>query len=282
MTFLKSILQRIFRIAFPKKAILKRHTQVFSENEKVQTYFEQEKATKRNKDSKLDDYNWELYTLHYKGEIEEVSKDFSVSLNNDDYAFEEGALSKKSDDKPLHPNWHTIYEAILKLNPTSVLELGCGNGMHLSNLQVLDSTMTLIGLDRSQNQLEFLKQLHPTLNASLHLADATLPFPKELPRADLGYTQAVIMHIQTAENHKKALVNLFNNSEKYVVLMENWTKHPFLEDIKELQTHGAIEWEKIYFYSAPEPVTNKPHAMVCSKTPLTNFEELKDYGILLG
>ncbi len=277
-----SILKKIYQRVFPKKAILKRHQQVFHENEKVQDYFKQEKATNRESDSKLDDYNWALYNLHYRGEIEEISKEHCISLSSGDYEFIDQQLVKKANIKPLHPNWLTIYETILKLQVTSILEMGCGNGMHLFNLGVLNPGFTLIGVDRSEEQLDFLKQLHPELQADLHLADATKPLAEVIPKTELGYTQAVIMHIQTEDNHKKASANLFNNSEKYVVLMENWKKHPFLVDIMELKATGKISWENLYIYWAPEPNTGKPYAMVCSNTPLSNFEELSDYNQLLN
>ena len=125
--------------------------------------------------------------------------------------------------------------------------------------------------------------MNPELDAEIKQYDATAPFPEKIfsSSIDVCYSQAVIMHIKTGDNHLKALVNMLNTTAKQVVLMENWLHHNFLEDINTLRAQRAIMWEKLYLYCRhPEDVQNgNPHIMVCSSVPL-DYPVITDYGIL--
>lgn len=230
-----------------------------------------------------DMFNWSLYNLYYRGEIKEASKKYTVALKPNDYVFKDGALRQnKKDIKPLHPNHRILYETILQLNPQSVFEIGCGHGMHLNNLQLLLANVKLCGIDRSSEQIEFLRESYPELRANINVSDATIKFPDDwLDKVDVSFTQAVIMHIHTGKSHLTAISNLFNVSKKHVILMERWKNHNFMEDIKELQKNKLIKWENIYFYYKILEETGKPHLMICSKAPL-NYPEITNYKILLN
>ena len=180
----------------------------------------------------------------------------------------------------MHPNHRLLYETIIQLNPESIFEMGCGNGMHLANLQLLLPNVASRGIDRSQEQINFLRESFPELKADIKIADATIDFPSDwLNSADLPFTQAVIMHIHTKNSHLVALTNLFNVSKKYVILMERWKNHNFIEDIKSLQKNKLIKWKDIYFYYREMKETGKPHLMICSKTPL-EYPQLEDYSTM--
>ncbi len=229
-----------------------------------------------------DDFDWRAYSAHYADELLEVERDYTTRLSPQDYLFtDDGILVQRSAKPPLHPNHRLLYETLLQLRPTQVLEMGCGGGDHLYNLSVLAPEIRAAGVDRSPEQLALLKRRSPGLAAAVSVADITRPLPASLPAADIAYTQAVIMHIKTGGAHLEALANLFRAATKQVVLLENWGSHPFLADIKRLHAERRIPWETPHFYfrRAPE-LGGKPHLMVVSAAPL-GYEPLEDYDTLM-
>lgn len=230
--------------------------------------------------STQDDYHWDLYSTLYRGELKSNAKFFTSILKEGDYVYKEGSLIKSnSNSLPLHANHRLIYETILQLNPSSVFELGCGGGDLLHNINLLNGNIKLYGADLSVEQLKLFKERHPKLNASVHQYNCTLPFPATTPQVDIAYTQAVIMHIQTGNSHLIALSNLFRVAAKQVILMENWTKHEFLDDIKKLHALRIIPWNEIYFYYRESEEFKKPHLMIVSSQPL-QYNQLTDFSVL--
>lgn len=226
-----------------------------------------------------DMFNWSLYSLHYKGELIEAKKSYTMDLKPGDYIFINSELTKNNDKiKPLYSNHRFLYETILQLNPDSVFEMGCGNGMHLNNLRVLNPGLKLSGIDLLEKQIQLLQKNYPNLRATVKQANATLPFSGKLPPADVAFTQAVIMHIHTDKLHLMALENLFKMAKKYVILMEGAKSHQFMEDIKELHSKKLIDWEKIYFYYRIDKETNRPTSIICSNETL-DYPILTDYKI---
>lgn len=235
----------------------------------------------KNADSAQNDmFDWSLYNLHYRGELKKDGKLYTLKLNPGDYQFINSKLEKVNRNiKPLHQNWHLIYETILQLKPESVLEVGCGNGMHLANIQTLAPEIKLYGIDRSEKQIKFLQESFPDIKAEIKVADATIPFPDNFLKVDLSFTQAVIMHMHTGESHLTALANLFDISNKYVILMERWKNHRFMDDIKRLYEQKKIKWDNLYFYYRVSAETKKPHLMICSKEQL-DYPVLDNYSKL--
>lgn len=221
--------------------------------------------------AKKDMFNWKRYNLHYRGELKEIAKTLTLTLQPNDYSFIDSKLIQTNKDiKPLHENWRILYETILQLEPESVLEMGCGNGMHLNNIQTLSPKIKLSGIDLDEKQLNFLKETYPKLNANTLLADATTLFPNNyIPLFDLAFTQAVIMHIHEDDKHKIALANLFNTAKKYVILVERWKNHTYIKDIKDLLSKKIIKWDKINFYYKNYPSTNVPCLIICSPEQLS-------------
>lgn len=226
-----------------------------------------------------DDFDWQYYTDHYAYELSQVQKDHSLIIDQDDYLYINEELKINKNIKPLHPNHHLLYETILQLTPTSVFELGCGGGDHLHNISMLNPQIQLYGVDISEKQIRLLHQRHKHLNAIVKPLDITLPHPFDSPVVDIAYTQAVIMHLQTENNHLRAIENLFKYARNQVILMENWTKHNFMDDIQQLFQNNCIAWDDIHFYYRVSEELKKPHLMIISKSPL-NYPKLTDYKIL--
>jgi SAM-dependent methyltransferase len=228
----------------------------------------------------MDDFVWKRYHYHYQAELAEIKKSHTQVLLPGDYAFSGNTLSLQKDILPLHPNHRLLYETVLQLNPGSVLEIGCGGGDHLYNLSILAPSIVLYGRDLSTEQLSFLQRRHPELKADIGQLDITLPFSSLWPVVDLCFTQAVIMHIHTGNGHLVALSNLFKMATTYVILMENWRSHDFMESIRDIYDKKMIPWGDLFFYYRFSPELNKPHLMVVSAEKL-DYEPLTRYDILL-
>ena len=229
-----------------------------------------------------DDYDWETYTAGYRSELRALEGTHVLSLISGDYVYTGGRLLQKSSTLPLHPNHTLLYETILQLAPDSVLEFGCGGGDHLHNLGILRPELQLLGVDRSADQLRLLKERHPNLNVQVREVDITLQNPDGLMKADLAYTQAVIMHIQAEQRHLTALTNLFNAAHRQVVLMENWLRHDFKADIQQLHAEGAISWKHLFLYFRESSNSQAPRIIVASATELPGYKVLDSYHILRG
>lgn len=234
---------------------------------------------------KKDDFFWNIYTHHYRGEMEALQKDYTLLLKARDYEFSDqgGLVRRNGAIKPLHHHWRLLYETIVQLQPATVLEVGCGNGMNLHNLQVLAPGLKLFGLDRSEDQIAYLREMNPHLSGSIRHWDAADPFPGALFPApiDVCYSQAVIMHIKEGDKHVRALQNMFRIARKQVVLLENWLHHDFMQDVLTLQTRKMTSWDRLYlYYRTPAgPEQGNPHIMICSAVPLP-YPELTDYAVL--
>lgn len=216
-----------------------------------------------------DDFDWKAYSLHYRGELDAISKEHTLVLRRGDYVFRDGALTKaRPGIHPLHPNHRLLYETMLQLAPGSVFELGCGGGDHLANIALLIPDVALHRMDISMQQISLLRQRHPRLSASIEEYDAKVPFPETFAHVDVAYTQTVLMHIQTGDRHLVAMENLFRTARRQVVLMENWTRHAFVDDIRRLHAAGRIPWPEVHLAFRFSPEFQKPHLLVASAEPL--------------
>ncbi len=124
-----------------------------------------------------DDFDWRAYSAHYAEEMTEMEQAHSSRLKPGDYIFAEGCLTQQSSALPLHPNHRLLYETLLQLKPRSVMEMGCGAGDHLSNMSLLTPGLVVYGVDRSEEQLQFLRRRSPALTPVVTEADITRPLP---------------------------------------------------------------------------------------------------------
>lgn len=62
--------------------------------------------------------------------------------------------------------------------------------------------------------------------------------------------------------------------------MENWTRHPFLDDIRRLEAEGRIPWDAVHVHYRVSPEYDKPHLLVASAEPLPRWPVLESYATL--
>lgn len=225
-----------------------------------------------------DDFEWSEYNKKYCKQISEVEKENTLILPEGKYSIVEGKIVLEPFLLPLHPNHKLLYETIYDLKPGSLLEVGCGCGDHLANIQKVLPETKISGCDLLEKQMKFLLSRHPELKttANLFVHDITISAPNT--KVDLVYTQAVIMHIHRDNRHLNALRNMFHTSKKYIVLMENWSRHNFYNDVRKISTEPGFPWESIYFY-----VNDDGHQilMVISDTVLEGYKEVHNNKELL-
>jgi SAM-dependent methyltransferase len=226
-----------------------------------------------------DDYEWDFYAdLIHEG-IRDASSKKTQIIELGDYVFKDGRLELDSGILPINPNCQIIYETILHLQPKSIMDIGCGFGDSLHNIHILYPDGQLFGIDISPGVLKALSERHPALNAKVQQCSIKMPPAQlDLPKVDLAYTNAVIMHIRV--DHLSALTNLFQIATKQVLLMENWKRHELMADIQSLYDQKKLPWESIYFHYRESHILKKPHLMIISSHPLPQYPVLTDYGLL--
>lgn len=199
----------------------------------------------------IDDFVWNKYHSIYREEFEGSNKKYSRNLREVPFDIVDGQIVIKAPYLPLHKNQRVIYELLLKLNPNSVLEIGCGGAHHLMSLSaIMGERVSLYGVDISPKQIEWAKRLSPDLAPCLYIEDFTNEFLDEkfLNIVDLAFTQAVTMHIHGNDRHKVFIRNMTLAATKQIVLMENWIKHMYVRDIQSLHSDGLIPWDELYIY----------------------------------
>ena len=221
----------------------------------------------RNKLISRDDFTWKRYHKNYYDQIKRNEKDYTLKLS-DDFEIVNGKL-KFNCNPLLNKNHELLYQIIHDLNPVSIFEVGCGNGDHMYNILKIMLYVDIGGCDLLSNQLKFLNERNPELKDKTFVLDIT---KNPVFSHELVYTQAVLMHIQKDNRHLDALRNLFRSSGKYIVLMENWTRHNFYNDIKKISNESSFHWDNLYIYKVDN---GKQIAMVLSKVPIANYVKLK-------
>jgi trans-aconitate methyltransferase len=228
-----------------------------------------------------DDFDWKIYPSYYKEELKSISRIHSLNIQNGNFILEQGQLVKAHPQvKDLHPNHKVLYQIVASLKPASVLEVGCGGGDHLSNINELCPGTKLCGVDRSPEQIQTLRDRHPHLLVETSVLDVTSLVDKEFS-AELVYTQAVLMHISETEGRFKAAIDfVFSSAEEIVVIIENWTQHNFLKEINRIQNEQS-PWTDSFLYSVKSQDDSYASAIIVSKRPLANFEVLSSYDEVL-
>jgi len=221
----------------------------------------------RNKIISRDDFTWKRYHKNYYNQIKESEKDYTLRLSND-FKINDGNLEFYC-NPPLNKNHELLYQIIFDLNPVSIFEVGCGNGDHLYNLLKIMPEASIRGCDLLLKQLDFLNKRNPELKNKTFSHDIT---QSPIFKSQLVYTQAVLMHIQKGDRHLDALRNLFLSSDKYIVLMENWSRHNFYDDVKNISNEQSFPWDNLYIYKVDN---GKQIALVLSRVPINNYAELK-------
>lgn len=229
-----------------------------------------------------DDFDWDTYTAdsYERRLVGVVERDSRAVAKDGELRFDPATGRVEVEGQDLHPNQRAILEAIGKLKPASVHEVGCGAGDHLANGAALFPDVAFSGADRGQTQLDLAASRHPELAENLSLQDITMPLSRHWPRADLVYSQTVLMHIHTAVSHFVGLSNMVNTADKYVLLMENQQCHNFVEDITNLWEGGHFAWDSLHMYRFDG--TTGARTVVLSKTPLDLPELTSDAALREG
>ncbi len=198
-----------------------------------------------------DDFDWNNYTAdsyarRLKGDIE---AHYETAIDVAATKVDRVAGHVDFQSVQVHPNVQLIMNTVARLAPTSVHEVGCGGGDHIANVKRLFPDIIATGGDRSENQLRFALERHPDLAKGFGVQDITMPFSQLWPRAELVYSQAVVMHIHTAVSHFVALTNMVRMAQKYVLLVENLQAHNFVSDLRALYEGGQLDWETMNIYA---------------------------------
>jgi SAM-dependent methyltransferase len=228
-----------------------------------------------------DEFPWNIYDLHYRAELYDRAKQYTLKLDENQYTFDGLSVVQKDKTKLSLDETHRIlYQTILRLEPPSILEAGCGGGDHLHNLKTLNPNLYLRGLDRSEKQLDLLEKRNPEFKNSVEIFDLISGI-LTMPPADLVFTQAVLMHITEAEDRAfKALKNILSLSISHVVLLENWVQKNFL-DLALAATNDVDDWAGAQFYYTKSEYDPSLSCMIISKNQLLNFDRLHTYELLL-
>lgn len=225
----------------------------------------------------IDGVNWNKYNKHYSEELKIVEKRNTLLITSQDFELDNGKVRLKNSDKlPLHPNAQLLYETILKLHPSSILEVGCGGGDHLANLKTLIPDLEVYGVDLLDDQIKFVNARHPQNDFKLNVVDISKK-GVTFPNVDVIYTQAVLMHITEKDlRFYNSMENLLNSSAKHLIFMENWSQHDFFETVNQITPLN--KW-KMYLNFLED--NQKTRLMIISKDERLSFQPLLDYNQLL-
>jgi SAM-dependent methyltransferase len=230
----------------------------------------------------VDGVNWGQYHKHYVEELKITKRTHTILVSREEIDFYENRIRyKKTNIKPLIMNHELLYETILKLNVTSVLEAGCGGGDHLHNLHELSESLALNGIDYLDSQLKTFENRNPVLYSLVKPSQLDLTQPNlDLPPVELIFTQAVLMHISERNNRfMTAFENLFQSKCTYIVLMENWNQHNFFMSAQYILKHNHA-WRSAQFYYNFSDRDPQTRCLIISKKVL-NFPVLRSYDDLL-
>ena len=106
---------------------------------------------------------------------------------------------------------------------SSILEIGCGKGMLLNNLQ--ESGYTVTGIDMDADAISQCRAAHPKIAAQVASGDA-IPFPAESFDAVLSFD--VFEHIRDSDRHLREVKRVMKPGGHYLLQTPNkWTNIPF-------------------------------------------------------
>ena len=225
----------------------------------------------------IDGVNWKKYNKHYSEELKIIEKVNTLLITAQDFEVVNSKIRFKDPNKlPLHPNAQLLYETVLKLHPSSILEVGCGGGDHLANLKTLIPELEVYGVDLLDKQIEFLDERHPQNDFKLNVVDISKN-GVIFPSVDMIYTQAVLMHITEKDlRFYNSMENLLNSSSKHLIFVENWSQHNFFETAKQITPPN--KWKMYFNYLEGN---EKTRLMIISRDDQLSFYPLLDYNQLL-
>lgn len=189
-----------------------------------------------------DCFNWESYTKNnYLPEMLSIVSKENDMIVSKSYVENNEVVFKDN----LHTNWMEIYHQVIKSNPESVLEVGCGCAHHLINLHKLNPKIQLFGIDYSQSQInlgyEYFDLNQYSFKNNLKVMDFTKELEDSSNQYDIVFTQAVTMHLA----HDRAIQfikNMGKLAKSKIIMVENITHHDYDTLFKE----ALPDFERIY------------------------------------
>lgn len=121
--------------------------------------------------------------------------------------------SKNPIQKFLITNFYKTFIKLAKsVNPTSILDVGCGEGFSLNKLNENNIGEKLEGVDYSKEAISIGKKLFPNLSLK---QDSIYNLPYKDNTFDIVLSTEVLEHL---ENPKKALREILRVSKKYILV----------------------------------------------------------------
>lgn len=186
-----------------------------------------------------DEYVWKNYTPEYSDQLRGMVKNEGFDFFVRNYTLKgDGSLFFMDN---LVSNWKELYSQIHKLKPESVFEFGCGACYHLRNIMTICPDIKVSGADYLESQINFGREFFPEdleFPSDVSVRDLTRDVT-DLPKADLVYSQAVVMHLNS-EKAVKMLRNMGTIAQKYIVMVEGVRNH---ENWYDLVKYALPDWE---------------------------------------
>ena len=177
-----------------------------------------------------DDFQWPNYTAdYYKRETEDAYARGETFLIKDS-TVEDGKIIFRDN---VHPHIKRLLEHINEVQPTNVIECGCGGGHNVFNILKLLHIPT-VGFDLLRTQIEEMGDylgIRESVLGNVGVMDLCEPVGDE-DYAEYVFTNAVLMHLP----HAKAVrfsANMGKMSRKYIRITEDLGQHDFPEIFKE-------------------------------------------------
>lgn len=179
-------------------------------------------------DKKLkDDYEWQTeYPNYHYWQTNDI-----VNIQNMDFELSDNSevVDGKIVNHKLHENQVLLFETILKLQPKSVFEVGCGYCNHLISIKKLLPDVKIAGCDIGKRQLVAARIRYPQIkDFDIQCCDFLDYKIKE--KFDVVYSNAVLMHMST-EKATKCLEKMLTMANNVVFVLDGKLIIPNLKEI---------------------------------------------------
>lgn len=142
------------------------------------------------------------------------------------------------DDKwqvDIHPQHEWLLTEIIKSNPKSILEIGCGFGRNIRYLVENGVTAEISGIDISPKMIKKAKEYTKNYRPKLYNMPAEkMTFKNKT--FDVSFSHGVLMHVPTS-NIESVLKELIRVTKKKIIMIEQnygGNEYTFIHDYKKI------------------------------------------------